>query len=245
MDRNKLSPIPPQSGPLHESDRYVICALSMQALISYAYNTPENEILGGPSWLEFNRYDIEAKTPTTTSDADVRLMMKALLDERFHLAVRKVSVPLPIRALYLEKGASKLKASDGKGDPGCKVQPPAPGDQVLVFDCHNQTIEDLAQRLRDPAGWQDKRPVVDETGSERRLRLQTVVERLDGGGLGRWSSRAVVCGCAVGARPEDCQRTAPHGALIVDSVDEDPAAGPAPNGDQLCHRGHCRSLTFR
>ncbi len=122
VERNKLLPIPPQSGPTHEGDRYVIYALSMQALISYGYNIPENEIIGGPAWLEYDRYDIEAKTPTTTSDTDVRLMMKALLGERFHLATRKVTVPLPIRALYLEKGASKLKASDGKADPGCKLQ---------------------------------------------------------------------------------------------------------------------------
>jgi uncharacterized protein (TIGR03435 family) len=146
VDRNKLAPIPPQNGPLHEGDRYVIYALSMQALISYAYNVPENEVLGGPGWLEFDRYDIEAKTPTTTSDADVRLMLKELLGERFHLAARNVTVPLPIRALYLEKDASKLKASDGKGDTGCKGQPPVPGEAPsFTLDCHNMTIENLAQ----------------------------------------------------------------------------------------------------
>jgi uncharacterized protein (TIGR03435 family) len=227
VDRNKLAPIPPQNGPLHEGDRYVIYALSMQALISYAYNVPENEVLGGPGWLEFDRYDIEAKTPTTTSDADVRLMLKELLGERFHLAARNVTVPLPIRALYLEKDASKLKASDGKGDTGCKGQPPAPGEAPsFTLDCHNMTVENLAQMLQNQAGWQDKRPVVNKTGLKGGFdfKLSWTPDGARGivgpGGLSFTDAILSELGLKI------VSESAPHEALFVDSLDEEPAQDP-------------------
>ena len=86
----------------------MVYSLSMQALISEAYDVPETQVIGGPPWLEFDRYDIEAKTPETTSGADVKLMLRALLEERFHLTVQNGTFPQPARILSLEKGGPKL-----------------------------------------------------------------------------------------------------------------------------------------
>jgi uncharacterized protein (TIGR03435 family) len=228
VDRNMLIPIPPMSGPTREGDRYVIYALSMDALISNAYNVQENQIVGGPSWLDFDRYDIDAKIPTTTSDADARLMLKALLDERFHLTLHKGIISLPIRALYLEKGASKLKLSDGKEDAGCKPQPFTPGGPPMInFECHNQTMDGLGQLLQNMAGFQDKRPVIDKTGLKGGFDFKLSwtpdgpARAMAGpGALSLTDALSSELGLRIASE------TGPREALLVDGVDEEPAPDP-------------------
>jgi uncharacterized protein (TIGR03435 family) len=227
VDRNTLAPIPVQSGPTREGDRYVMYALSMQFLISNAYGIPENKVIGGPSWLEFDRYDIDARAPAATSDTDLKLMLKALLDQRFHLAVHNGTVPQRSRVLYLEKDSSKLKASDGKGDAGCKGRPPAPGGPPTInLDCHNQTMEDLAHLLQNIAGWQDKRPVIDNTGLkggfDYKLSWTPDFARAMAGADGVSLTDAL--SSELGLKIVD--ETVPRPALMVDSLDEEPAPDP-------------------
>jgi uncharacterized protein (TIGR03435 family) len=227
VDRNKLAPIPMMSGPAREGDRYVIYAHSMEALISNAYGVPENNIVGGPSWLSFDRYDIDAKTPMTTSDADVRLMLKAQLEERFHLAIHKGTTSTPVRALYLEKGASKLKASDDKEDASCKPQfSAAGGPPMITFDCHNQTMDGLGQLLNGIAGYQDKRPVIDKTGLKGGFDFKLSwtpdgpARAMAGAGAVSLTDALSEIGLKI------TSETAPREALLVDSVDEEPAPDP-------------------
>ncbi len=58
---------------------------SLRMLIATAYNLKPFEILGGPSWIASNRYDVEAKSADPKpNEADFRLMMRNLLADRFH-----------------------------------------------------------------------------------------------------------------------------------------------------------------
>ncbi len=232
VDRNMRIPIPVQGGPTRVGDRYMIYAHSMQSLVSIAYSIPENEVIGGPPWLERDRYDIEAKIPTGTGYADLSLMLKALLEERFHLTAHNGTFPQPARLLYQEKGGSKLKASDGKGDSGCKQEPFTPGGPPkFTYDCHNQTIDDLAKLLEDIAGWQDKRPVIDNTGLKGGFDFK-LSWTPDGAramaaitGTGSDSvSLADALSSELGLKIEN--GTAPWPGLLVDNADEEPAPDP-------------------
>jgi uncharacterized protein (TIGR03435 family) len=215
-----------QNGPIREGDRYIMYALSMQALISNAYGIPENEEIGGPVWLEFNRYDIDAKFPATTSDADLKLMMKALLVERFHIAVQNATMPLPSRVLYLEKGASKLKASDGKEDPGCKPFRTPGGPPMITLDCHNESIESLAQMLHNSANFFDKRPVIDKTGLKGGFdfKVSWTPEGVPAAAGSTPVSLADALSSELGLKIAD--ETTPQPALLIDHVDEEPAPDP-------------------
>jgi uncharacterized protein (TIGR03435 family) len=226
VDRNKRVPIPVQSGPAREGDRYVIYAHSMQLLISNAYGVPENQVIGGPPWLEFDRYDIEAKTPAATSDADVKLMLKALLEERFHLSVKNGTFPQPARILSLEKGGSNLKPSDGKVEAGCKQSfqaPSAPGGPpTIIFDCHNQTTVDIAHMLEDQAGWRDKRPVVDRTGLKGGFDFKlSWMPSMTGPDVTPFIQ---ALSSELGLKTEN--GTAPWAGLLVERVDEEPVPDP-------------------
>jgi len=164
-----------------KGDRYTIHQATMTGLIARAYGVEQNYVLGGPSWLDLDRFDIVAQAPRTTSPKDVNVMLRALLADRFKLVAHSDTKPLPAFVLTVGKGASKLKQSDTSSEPGapaepgvptiegCAFQPPPPNtqpspDMELKFSCHGTTMDSFTQFLRDVAGPYLKEPVVDQTG---------------------------------------------------------------------------------
>jgi uncharacterized protein (TIGR03435 family) len=145
------NPQPPfMTGGLLRSSRYDLRNATMLDLIRTAYGVEPDTIVGGPNWLERDRFDIVAKAPQETSADTLRLMLQALLADRFKLVVHKDTKPIPGYALSLGKGKPKLRESSGQGE-GCQPQPsppPQPGSipNVLV----------TCRRLRKPcAGWRE------------------------------------------------------------------------------------------
>jgi uncharacterized protein (TIGR03435 family) len=117
-------------------ERYELKNATMVDLIVLAYSSNPIKVLGGPSWLEMDRFDVIAKQPPQTPQDSQRLMVRSLLAERFKLVIREDSKPLPTYALTMGK-KSQLKEADGSGDTGCKAQstasaaPGTPGDGVI------------------------------------------------------------------------------------------------------------------
>src|SRR5437764_7834940 len=90
--------------------RYEVRNASMVDLIRTAYGFEADKILEGPSWLEFNRFDVIAKVPNGTAPAEtLKLMLQSLLAERFKLVVHKDTRPVDGFVLSLGKGKPKLK----------------------------------------------------------------------------------------------------------------------------------------
>ncbi|MBV8844925.1 MAG: TIGR03435 family protein [Bryobacterales bacterium] len=147
--------------------RYDVRTASMLDLISAAYSVDAAKVQGGPSWLDTDRFDIAAKAPVNTPPESVKQMLQTLLAERFALKVHMDTKPMPVFVLSVGKGKPKLKEWDGSSPSGCRGEPqtPAPGAvPYIVVACHNQTMEQLAQGLRDMAGGYVTNPVVDQTG---------------------------------------------------------------------------------
>src|SRR5580693_6040443 len=71
-----------QGGTL-QAGRFEIRHATMLDLIKTAYGVDADTVFGGPSWLEWDRYDVVAKAPANTPAATVRLMLQALLADRF------------------------------------------------------------------------------------------------------------------------------------------------------------------
>ena len=150
--------------------KYEIRNGTMAELIRAAYSTDPDKILGGPSWLESDRFDVVAKAPPSTSYATAMLMLRALLADRFQLVVRSDTRPLPAYALTLGKRKLQLKEPDKSAPFGCRGQPPAPpvpgAVPKLVVDCHNLTMAAFGEQLRRMAGGYLDKPVLDKTGLE-------------------------------------------------------------------------------
>ena len=71
-----------------QGDRYFLTQATMVDLIATAYGVDAANVHGGPTWLERDRYDIRAKVPPGTTPDDVKLMLRTLLADRFHLVVK-------------------------------------------------------------------------------------------------------------------------------------------------------------
>jgi uncharacterized protein (TIGR03435 family) len=156
------------TGGVLRRGRYELHKASMLDLITRAYDLDPDKVLGGPSWLETDRFDVIATAPAATPPETVRLMLQALLADRFKLVLHKDTKSLPSFALTLGKsGKPKMKESDGSSNSGCVPQPPPSqpgGVPYAVVSCHNLTMETFAQNLRNMAGGYVTSPVTDMTG---------------------------------------------------------------------------------
>lgn len=159
---------PIMQGGVLRAGRYELRQATMLDLIKTAYGVDLNTVVGGPSWLESDRFDVTAKAPPATSAETVNLMLQELLTDRFKLVVHKDMKPMPRFVLTVGKGKPKLKEADGSGEPGCQGQPPAqPSPDTIPlqeFSCRNMTMAALAAFLLRQAPSYLTSPVLDSTG---------------------------------------------------------------------------------
>ena len=102
---------------------------SVTELIRQAYRVQEFQVAGGPDWMNAMRFDIQAVYPADVAERRERgredLMLRALLEERFKLAVHKETRQRPVFALVVAKPGtpgSQLRRSSAdcsKPNPDC------------------------------------------------------------------------------------------------------------------------------
>src|SRR5580658_10906189 len=151
---------PKTQGGALRAGRFEIRRATMLDLIKTAYGVDADTVVGGPSWLEWDRFDVIAKTPAkapqqSVTQPAVKLMLQTLLADRFKLVVHKDTRPMQGFALAVGKGKPKMKAADGSGEPACELQPfppPSPGRiPNSTLSCRNITMEAFAPILREDA----------------------------------------------------------------------------------------------
>jgi uncharacterized protein (TIGR03435 family) len=151
-----------------QSGRFQVRTATMLDLISNAYGIEADKVLGGPAWLDSDRFDITAKAAVSTSNETARLMLRSLLAERFKLVIRNEDRPVDVYALTVATGGPKMKQVVTDKPSGCerKIVPPpgpnAPG--IIAFNCQI-TMAGLADGIRDMAGAAYiNNAVIDQTG---------------------------------------------------------------------------------
>jgi uncharacterized protein (TIGR03435 family) len=165
-------------GPFYSSGRYEIRFATMLDLVRTAYGVDPERVFGGPSWLEMDRFDVIAKTPGSSSPESRRLMLQALLEDRFKLVAHKDTKPMAAYALTASKHPV-LKEATGGGETGCNFavqNPPAPAPgggapqvitlPVIQYTCRNTTMTAFADGMLGMAGaaqYFNNKPVVDKT----------------------------------------------------------------------------------
>lgn len=104
--------------------RYEVRNATLLDLIRSAYNVDADKVWGGPAWLDYDRFDVIGKIPSSAPSQDtLKLMLQALLADRFKLAVHKDTKPVTGLVLSMGKAKPKIKEAEGSGDTGCKPQP--------------------------------------------------------------------------------------------------------------------------
>jgi uncharacterized protein (TIGR03435 family) len=214
-----MSGAPPHAG------RFRVRNATIVDLVSIAYGTEGKNVLGGPSWLDTDRYDIAAKAPTDTSDDDLKQMLRNLLADRFKLVLHHDTKPLAAFVMTAPKGGSRMKQSDGADDAGCKTPPfptaPPFTSTVGTFSCHGESMAAFAQFLHQQVLWELDQPIVDTTGLKGAwdFSFQAI-----------FPSRTNVDGVAIidaidsQAGLKLAAGTAPVPVILIDSVNEIPTA---------------------
>lgn len=162
---------PSLHGGLVRAGRYELHMATMADLIRIAWEVDGNNVTGGPAWLDTDRFDVLAKVPPNTSQADANLMLQTLLIDRFGLAVHNDTKPLTGYTLTLVKKSAQLKETgDSSGKTGCSSsegeQERTPeGIGFIAYNCRNVAMSAFAQLLRGMApGYIQGYPIVDQTG---------------------------------------------------------------------------------
>jgi uncharacterized protein (TIGR03435 family) len=89
--------------------RYEARNASMVDLIRVAYGYTNDKILGGPNWLEMDRFDVTAQVPSGSTPDAIRLMLQGLLAERFRLVVHQDTGLCPVMLCELEKNCKSRR----------------------------------------------------------------------------------------------------------------------------------------
>jgi uncharacterized protein (TIGR03435 family) len=92
--------------------RYLGQNMSLRLLIKTGYGVHDNQIIGVPSWIDSDRWDINAKAegykePMAFRDVS-RLMVRPLLADRFKLVMHHELRRLPVYALVVAKPNGEL-----------------------------------------------------------------------------------------------------------------------------------------
>lgn len=146
-----------------EGGRWSAINITLLNLMQWAYDTPQKQILDGPSWMGSTHFDIQATTDGETdamlramsSERDreaKRRMVQRLLEERFAMKLHRETRTLPAYDLVVAKGGSKLTASQANGK--------SFGGGRAYFHAEGLTTELIAEQLSLIAG----QVVVDKTG---------------------------------------------------------------------------------
>jgi uncharacterized protein (TIGR03435 family) len=190
----------PPNFPLDEGDAFLnvrtrerpngrfSATFPLSTYISFAYKLrltrgqTETMLSGLPKWVSTDAFEIQAHAPAGPTKDQMRLMMQALLAERFQLAVHFEAHDVPVLAMTLVKPgktASGLRAhAEG---PSCD-EPPSPELFPTVCDVMGMSVSPGGQRVGGsrtttmvliaaalPSMGSLDRPVIDRTGLTGRV----------------------------------------------------------------------------
>jgi len=167
-------------GIMMRPGRFTTSGITTRFLIAYAYKVKDFQVSGGPSWINSDRYDIDAKEddsmvaeldklPPEERGDQIRLMVRSLLADRFKLSLSHTTKELPVYALVVAKNGPKLH--EAKPDETYPDAPKGPDGRVhsgmgmMRFGGGQLTgqgvpMENLVHMLSQQLG----RDVLDQTG---------------------------------------------------------------------------------
>jgi uncharacterized protein (TIGR03435 family) len=217
------------------NQRFDMRDASILDLISLAYDREKTAVVGGPSWIDFNRFDIVAKisslkeqppnaNPAAPQTSDnpydkIRPVLKQVLTERFHLAYHTEDRPLPGYIVTVAKEGAKLAdAKDPTAPAACPVAEDKATRGLYVITCTSQTMEQFLTLFGI-----FPHPAIDHTGLKKSYDFTI---KLAFGGLKsddeyvRVYTEALRQQLGLVAAPGDVSQP----AIVVDKVDRTPTA---------------------
>jgi uncharacterized protein (TIGR03435 family) len=214
-------------------------------LIDYAHGIEDDDgredasIVGGPSWLDFDRFDVAAIVPSLQpaipdtgqpnfgmyapgTNGTVRPVVERILEERFHLKYHNEDRPLPGYVVTVAKDGPKLAEAKAPTEPGgCQAAREKDNPGRVTTTCTSETIGQFLTLI----GGTFRHPLLDRTGLTKpydfalRFSSEQLSTRQD----------------SINAYIEEMNKQlgivmtlgdVPQPAIVVDHVDRTPTANP-------------------
>ena len=169
FDVTLVKPVPPERlyklkfEKCNNGGSFIASGTPLEWTIEFAYGGSGVKVVGGPDWLNSfdGAFDIEGKPDHTVTEADCRLMVRSLLEDRFKLKVHREARVVAGYALVVGKHGPKLNPA----------KPVDAGGGVRINGVQQQSLSEQEA----PDGWSMSglagfvssfagRPVVDKTG---------------------------------------------------------------------------------
>lgn len=165
-----------------KGDHLMATNFTLHGLIRVAYGVPDDQIIGGPDWLNAVGYDLDAKMEKSVMDemqtrgprygvSGRTLMFQKLLSDRFKLSFHRETRDIPVYALTVAANGPRLQpATPGDTYPnGLKKMDGSPeGANILVAPERGKLVGQgvpIASLVKDlSAEYYLHRTILDKTG---------------------------------------------------------------------------------
>jgi uncharacterized protein (TIGR03435 family) len=146
--------------PSVKGNRVTATASTLLDMITTAYHVRYDQVSGGPSWVNSDHFDLDARADGAASiePEQMRAMLQALLADRFHLKIHHETKDVPMYSLVINKNGPKLRESVSADQPKGRITANGSG---MHMEAAQGTMAQLALRL---SGNGAGRPVTDKTG---------------------------------------------------------------------------------
>jgi uncharacterized protein (TIGR03435 family) len=94
--------------PAPGGQRYEAINCPVNVMIQVAYRIKPDQIVGGPAWMNTDRFDMEAKAEKPSNADELHIMLMNPLVERLQLKFHHEKREMAMYALTVEKGGAKL-----------------------------------------------------------------------------------------------------------------------------------------
>jgi uncharacterized protein (TIGR03435 family) len=157
--------------------RLVVNNWTLKQMLGFAYGNGGlvgMQVSGGPNWIDKDRYMVQGQAEGMPTPAEIRLMLKTLLIERFALKTHTATKEMDVLNLVLARSDGKLGPKVEKWDGTCPGgRPPQPASPAAPrcgafftptgMNMTGDSMAVLANMLSTPISGLS-RPVVDKTG---------------------------------------------------------------------------------
>ncbi len=109
---------PPQCLPLRYTTGMVAGSATAAKLIQDAYGLSPHQVSGEPSWVDSDRYCIEAKSVGPAEKPELVLMLQAMLADRFKLVAQHETKEMPVYIMTLAKKGLLFERKPGEPTTG-------------------------------------------------------------------------------------------------------------------------------
>jgi len=141
---------------------------TLNDLIEFAYDVHAKQIVGGPDWMDKDKFDLQGTTDTEgdPSYEQTKSMLRKLIVDRFKMTFHNEKKVLSVYVLTVESGGPRNVTKSESTAPGFSIPiMPTPGGIMMVM--RNATMTNFA--VFGLQGAVLDRPVLDQTGLTDRL----------------------------------------------------------------------------